>query len=300
MKNNVYVRSNRSIQTISLTRMVLLLPMIIYGIYKNGIYLYMHHYCGVMGLFKPIIIIFGGALIGALVNIIYEYIFKHSKDSLLSILFSSFHIEYGLIIGCLMSININVYLYFIILFIGLFISKFVKNRVNIMALIFIIIYILQSKMFGGFSYINAYESSKVFSYEFMDYMIGRGVGGIATTHIILLIIALFGMYVTNNNKNHISLVSILTIILLFAFYSIYSNHPFIPLIFAYNYLFICSYVATDFVTSCYTVKGTILYGSIVGILLFGFYFLNPILAPYIAILIASVLNNLIDRKVNKS
>ena len=44
MKNNVYVRSNKSIKSITLTKLLFLLPLIIYGFYKNGIYLYQEHY----------------------------------------------------------------------------------------------------------------------------------------------------------------------------------------------------------------------------------------------------------------
>ena len=44
MKNNVYVRSNRSIKNITLLRMLLLLPLIIYGVYKNGVYLFINKY----------------------------------------------------------------------------------------------------------------------------------------------------------------------------------------------------------------------------------------------------------------
>ena len=65
--------------------------------------------------------------------------------------------------------------------------------------------------------------------------------------------------------------------------------------FQYGYIFMFIYVATDYVTSSYTVLGMRLFGIIVGILTFAFYFVNPILAPILAILITSFLNNLIDR-----
>ena len=44
MKNNVYIRSDRSIFTISITRICLLIPLIIYGFYNNGIHLYNNDY----------------------------------------------------------------------------------------------------------------------------------------------------------------------------------------------------------------------------------------------------------------
>ena len=37
MKNNIYIRSNKSIKTISLTKIFFLIPLMLYGLYKNGI-----------------------------------------------------------------------------------------------------------------------------------------------------------------------------------------------------------------------------------------------------------------------
>ena len=63
----------------------------------------------------------------------------------------------------------------------------------------------------------------------------------------------------------------------------------------YGYIFIFTYVATDYVTSSYTILGMRLFGILVGVLSFIFYFVNPVIAPIIAILIVSLLNNVCDR-----
>lgn len=295
MNNNVYIRSNRSILSISLTRIICLLPMIIYGIYKNGIYLYQHDYISLFQMFRPVVIILGSAIIGALVNILYEYVIKKSKDDIISVLFSSFHIEYSILLACVMSINVNLIVYFVVLFVLLFASKFINNRINIVCACFIIIYLISNQI-QTFNYLNAYESSKVFSLEFMDYMIGRTSGGIASTHIILLCLALFGIGITNNNKTSITLSAIITYISLLFIMHLFHDFKLIDTLFSYNYLFIASFIATDSVTSSYTIKGMYVFGICVGLLSFAFYFINPILAPFIAVLITSLFNNLIDRK----
>ena len=64
-------------------------------------------------------------------------------------------------------------------------------------------------------------------------------------------------------------------------------------------LFTFTYVATDYVTSSYTPTGQVIFGVLVSVLTFGFYFINPVIAPYIAITIVSLLNNLIDRVANR-
>lgn len=297
MKNNVYVRSTRSIKSISLVRLLLLLPMIIYGIYKNGIFLYQSELISMYEMFKPIIILIGSALLGALVNIIYEYLIKKSKDNLIDVLFSSFSIEYGILVACIMTINVNIYIYFSVLAVILFISKFTNNRINSMCIAFLIIYII-STLVGEFSYANAYETSRTFALEFMDYLIGRAPGGMASTHILFMLLALFGMFLTNNNKSSISLAASLVYISLILGYSLITNNDFSSMLFSNNFLFIAGFIATDSVTSCYTKNGMLLYGVLLGLLSFIIYLWNPIIAPIIAVIILSLFNNLIDRKTN--
>lgn len=297
MKNNVYVRSNKSIKSITLTKILFLLPLIVYGFYKNGIYLYQEHYISFVEIFRPLIYVSIGALVGIFVNIFYEKIIKKSKDDLNSIIFSSFHLEYGIVVGCLVSINTNVLIYTLVLLSVFMVSKFLNNRVNIMCFTLIVIYLL-SKIIGNASFLNSYEMSKTFSYEFMDYLIGRFPGGVASTHVILICLGLFGLYMTNNIKIDISLSSLATLFLLFGVYSLLTDNNFTSLFFANNIVMLMSYVATDTKTSCYTRKGMIVFGALIGLLTFIIYFIEPTLAPLISILVVSLFNNFIDRKVN--
>lgn len=297
MKNNVYIRSNRSIMTISLTRLALILPLIIYGFYKNGIYLYRNHFTNAFGMLKPLIIILGGMIIAGLINLLYEcFIKKQQNNHILDILFSSFHIEYAVLLGCIVSINVNMPIYFISLAIVLIISKFIGDRANTVCLAFLLIYVLSS-FFGGFDYSNIYESSKAFSYELIDYLIGRTPGGIASTHIVLLIFALIGLSITNNNKTTISITAIVSYLLIMFAYALFTHSSYLDIITSNNFLFIASFVATDSVTSCYTNHGMVIFGVLVALLSFGIYFINPILAPIIAVLAISVFAHILDEKI---
>lgn len=297
MNNNVYVRSNRSIFTISITRLLFILPMIVYGIYKNGIYLYQNNYTSLFGMFKPIIIILGSALIASIINILYEVVIKSKRGSLKDILFSSFTIEYAILISCVMPISINLIIYFSILAIILFASKFTNDRINTMSVVFLIIYAI-SYFTTGFNYANSYEASKLFSYNLMDYFIGRDIGGIASTHIIFLLVALFGLYITNNNKTNITISSIVSLLIVLFIISLFNGSDIVKVLFNNNYPFIMAFIATDSVTSCYTNKGSIVFGVLVGIITGLITLINPIIAPYIAILIVSLFNILIDKYTN--
>lgn len=298
MKNNIYIRSNKSIKTISLTKIWFLIPLMIYGLYKNGIYLYKENYIQFIDIFRPLIYILIGGLIGCLVNIFYMKVIRKSKDDLISIMFSSFHIEYGIIIGMLTSINTNIVLYTIALLVIFMLSKFTNNRVNLICFTSIVIYLI-SKYTIGYNFLNVYEQSKVFSYEFMDFLIGRYPGGIASTHIILILLSAFGLYMTNNIKGSISLSSIVTLVILFGIYAVISGTSFPTLLLSNNIIMIMCYVATDTKTSSYTKNGMIIFGILVGILTFLNTFIDPILAPLLSVLIVSLLNNLIDRIANR-
>lgn len=294
MNKNVYVRSKRSIMSISLTRIIMILPLIIYGFYKNGIYLYRNNLVNTITMFKPLIIILGSILIAIIVNVLYEILIKKNKDTnIKNLLFSSFHIEYAILIASIMSINVNLLVYFIALTVIMIASKFIGDKVNTICLTFLIIYVI-SQFLDGFTFLNIYESSKTFSYEFLDYLIGRAPGGIASTHILLIVLALFGLCITNNNKTTITLTSIVTYLVLMFIYCFLSKTNFAYIIFSNNFLFLVGFVATDSVTSCYTNKGMLFSGILIALISFGIYFINPILAPIIAILIVSITAHFMD------
>lgn len=298
LKNNIYLRSNRSIKTISLTRICMMIPLIIFGLYKNGICLYREEYITFIEIFRPILYVLIGALCGIIVNIIYEKMIRKNNDDLISIIFSSFHVEYGVILGMITSINTNIILYTLTVFIIFFISKRFKNRVNIMCIIMIIIYCLTNAIFSSFSYLNISEAAMSYNYEFMDYLIGKYPGGISATHNILIILATMVLFILNDSKTTISISSIASLLALFGIYSLITNSNFSSMLFSNNLIMLMCFIANDFQTSSYTQKGMIFYGISVGILTFALTFINPVLAPFISILIVSLFNNLIDRKFN--
>jgi Na+-translocating ferredoxin:NAD+ oxidoreductase RnfD subunit len=132
----------------------------------------------------------------------------------------------------------------------------------------------------------------------MDYFIGRDIGGIASTHIIFLLVALFGLYITNNNKTNITISSIVSLLIVLFIISLFNGSDIVKVLFNNNYPFIMAFIATDSVTSCYTNKGSIVFGVLVGIITGLITLINPIIAPYIAILIVSLFNILIDKYTN--
>ena len=291
-------KSNNSIKRITLTYVISLLPLILFGFYKNGISLYIKKYVNILEMFKPLVIILLGFLIGAIVNVIYEKKINKNKDNIKDIIFSSLHPIYGILIGCISSINTNTILFSLVTFIILLISKFTKNtKINYITLTSLIIFFIMN-IFGKFSFLNAYEVSNNFNMNTIDYLFGKGNGGIVTTNILLLIISYIILYNSNIYKRNIPIYSFISFLLLTIIYCFIKNDigNIMNMLFTNGILFSFVYIASEPNSSSYTRLGSTIYGIIVGVLSFIFYLINPSLSSLGGIFIASIFNSLIDLK----
>lgn len=291
-------KSNNSIKRITLTYIISLLPLILFGFYKNGISLYIKKYINILEMFKPLVIILLGFLIGAIVNVIYEKKINKNKDNIKDIIFSSLHPIYGILIGCISSINTNIILFSLVTFIILLISKFTKNtKINYITLTSLIIFFIMN-IFGKFSFLNAYEVSNNFNMNTIDYLFGKGNGGIVTTNILLLIISYIILYNSNIYKRNIPIYSFISFLLLTIIYCFIKNDigNIMNMLFTNGILFSFVYIASEPNSSSYTRLGSTIYGIIVGVLSFIFYLINPALSSLGGIFITSIFNSLIDLK----
>lgn len=291
------IKDDTSIKKISLTYILSLLPLILYGFYKNGIYLYIKKYISLPKIFKPLLLILIGFLIGASVNIIYLKLIKKSKDNIIDIIFSSFHPIYGILIASIISINTNILLFSVVTFAVLFISKFINNKINLISLSSLIIFFIMNVL-NKFTFMNIYEQSSSFKMNAIDYMFGRGSGGILTTNILLIVLSFIILYNSKVYKKNIAIYSSIVFILLTTIYCILTKNigNIMNMLFTNGILFSFVYVATEPVSSSYTKYGKEIYGILVGILTFIFYLINPALSSLGGILIASIFNSLIDLK----
>ena len=291
------IKSNNSIKKMSITYLISLLPLILFGFYKNGISLYTKKLISMPFMFKPLFMLIIGFIIGVLVNIIYEKVIKKNKMKLIDIIFSSFHPIYGILIACISSINTNLLFFTIITFLVLFISKFLKLKINYIALTSLILFFIMN-ITNKFTFLNIYESSSNFNMNAIDYLFGKGSGGIFTTNIFLLIISFIILYNSKIYKKNIPIISTIIFSILTIIYSILNNNigGILEMLFTNGILFSFVYVATDSISSCYTKKGIVIYGILVGLITFLLYLINPALSSLGAILIASIFNSLIDLK----
>lgn len=292
------IKSDNSIKKMCFIYICSLIPLILYGFYKNGIFLYQKKYVNFLGMFKPLLFLLIGGTIGILVNIIYEKLVKKSKAKIMDIIFGDFYVVYSILISCVVSINTNIFLFSIVTFLVLFLSKFIKtNKLNIVCLVSLIIFLIMS-IFNKFSFLNTYEMGNNFNLDALDYLFGKGSGGIFTTNILFLIISYIILYNTKVYKKGIPIFAFITFTILVVIYCIINNNigNILNMLFTNGILFSFVYLATDTVSSSYTKIGQIIFGIIVGLLTFVLYLINPILSSFGAIFIASILNSIIDMK----
>ena len=291
------LKSDYSIKKTSIVYLISLLPLILFGFYKNGINLYLKKYVNVYGMFKPLIIVLTGFIIGVLVNVFYNLLIKKNKMKFKEYLFSDYYPLYGLLISCIISINTNILLFILVTFIVLFISKFLTLKINYISLSGLIILFIMN-LENKFTFLNVYELNNSFNMTTIDYMLGKGSGGIITTNIFLLIVAFIILYNLKTYKRIIPVIATIVFAILTICYSIYINNigGILDMLFTNGILFSFIYVATESTSSCYTRKGIIIYSVLTGLITFLLYLINPSLSSLGAILIVSILNSLIDLK----
>ena len=88
---NVYLKSKNNENKILVKYILLLIPFLIYGFYKNGILLYKGEYVNIFNMFKPLIL----TIISILISYLFtKYKMGHCINSLLFILQLLMHLPW--------------------------------------------------------------------------------------------------------------------------------------------------------------------------------------------------------------
>jgi len=278
MKN--YKTSNLVIQNICL-----LIPLILYGIFKNGYLVYEKGLINFVDIFKPLYLV----IIGVIIKIIIDVI-RYKKIKI------DYNFIYVILVGMIMPNNINLLIYlinFIILYIlALFLEKYF--RFNKVCFIYLII-ILINFIFNDFSFKSILEENYSFSFSFLDLLMGRSIGGISSTSIIF---SLLGYIILISNfyyKKDIPLTINLIYLLLSIIYFINTNDNSILL--NSDLIFASIFISSLPEYSPYKNVNQIIYGILIGIFSFVLAItFNNIISVYIATFIVSLFQNIKLRK----
>lgn len=277
---STFVREETNIKKIISYLYISIIPLLIFGFYKNGI----KGYDGIFILHQLILDLVGFAS-GALVSIILE-----KKKPL-----TSFYPFYGLLSASLVFPNTSIIVFGLICFISLFIYKKInKNNVNIVCVIALIVILISN--FYETSYLNLVINSNT-NLDGLDYLLGKGSAGLNASCTLLSLASYLYLSTKAFYKREIPLYSFLTYSILMVIYLSFIgdiNSLFVRLL-SNGTIFSLVFVSTMGTTSSYTKRGRICYALILGILMFILSFSFPSLAVISAIFLVSIMHKYIDK-----
>lgn len=275
-----FVREETNIKKIISYLYISIIPLLIFGFYKNGI----KSYDGIY-ILHPLILDLVGFASGTLVSIILE-----KKKPL-----TSFYPFYGLLSASLVFPNTSIIVFGLICFISLFIYKKInKNNVNIVCVIALIVILISN--FYETSYLNLVINSNT-NLDGLDYLLGKGSAGLNASCTLLSLASYLYLSTKAFYKREIPLYSFLTYSILMVIYLSFIgdiNSLFVRLL-SNGTIFSLVFVSTMGTTSSYTKRGRICYALILGILLFILSFSFPSLAVISAIFLTSIMHKYIDK-----
>ena len=277
---STFVREETNIKKIISYLYISIIPLLIFGFYKNGI----KGYDGIY-ILHPLILDLIGFASGALVSIILE-----KKKPL-----TSFYPFYGLLSASLVFPNTSIIVFGLICFISLFIYKKInKNNVNIVCLIALIVILINN--FYETSYLNLVINSNT-NLDGLDYLLGKGSAGLNASCTLLSLVSYLYLSTKDFYKKEIPLYSFLIYSILMVIYLSFIgdiNSLFVRLL-SNGTIFSLVFVSTMGTTSSYTHRGRIAYALILGILMFALSFGFPSLSVISAIFLVSIMHKYIDK-----
>ena len=281
---NVYLKSKNNENKILVKYILLLIPFLIYGFYKNGILLYKGEYVNIFYMFKPVIL--------TIISILISYLFtKYKKED-----FISYRLYLNILSSLIALPNTNIFIYLIILFLVNILYTF--KKVNI-SLITVLLLIIVSMMFSKHLFLNVYEESVNHSYSITNYLFGNGSGGISNTLFIYSILVFIYLICDFSYKKHIVVTSLTVYyILLIISFVLFKKFDY-NLLLNNNLVFSFIFLNTISIFTPYTKGGCYLYGFILGLISFCFSFIDINLGVYLISLILSFTSLYFDKLILK-
>lgn len=264
-----------------LLHIYLLIPLIIYAIYKNGYLILEKDLINFFMILKPLYL----CLIGVIIKITIDLI-RYKK------IIIDYNLLYVILIGMIMPYNINLLVYsgllLVLYVICIFLDKWIKyNKVCFIYLIIILINFIINK----YTFMTPLEENYAFSFTFLDLMMGRSIGGISSTSIIFSLLAYIILLSNYYYKKDIPLtINITYIICMVVYYYITKNSDYLL---NNDLVFGSIFVATLPISSPYKERTQIITSIVIGIITFflSIYF-NSVISIYISIFVMSLLPNI--------
>jgi len=308
VRNKVFAHNSNSIKSLNTKFLLVFLPLLFFGFYKNGIVVFAKNYTNIFGMFKPLIIPIIGFLIGYFITYIVNK-YKHKRKG--RIIDNYFFPIQAMIVGMLMPIKVNIMLFMLILSILSFIyMMFIYNNqkisINFIVLsstmIIVATSILSNVTNISSLFINSYEQSVMLSHSIYRLFVGYSFAGISISNILLTIIAFYIMSYSLSFKKEISFYLIIMFSIIFILNIILGANfsELIRKVLNSSIIFIITFVANDSKSTPYTKLAMFVYSLIVVALTLIISIFNFEISIYVAIMIASILTPLLNKMFKKT
>lgn len=182
---NVYLHDKNDLKMNVIKYILCLIPLYIYGLYKNGILLYSREYISFVSIFKIIYLVLLSVIAYFLTNKILK------KKVRFDLTFLSLFL-----IPLFVPRSINLLVYFVVMFLVLLFRRYY----NVAFIIFIL------SLLGKFTTVA--DNVDVYAFSTWDLLWGRNIGGIGSTSIVLGVVIALVLAFINNYKYLISLSGI--------------------------------------------------------------------------------------------
>lgn len=279
--SNVYLHSKNNNNSLLNVVLLLFIPFILVGLYKNSIVIYKNGF-GLYEAIKPILFIIISLIITLVIKIIYKE--KFIGNNLLE----------NVIISMIVIPKTNIIVYLAILVVLNFLREYLRfNK----ALVFIILNIIYMIIIKDYSFMNLYESAVNHSYSLFDFMLGKGYGGMCNTFLLGSILSLCLLSCNYIYKRGTSISAFCTYYILITIYSFIKGIADPNLLVNNNIIFAFIFILPISIYSPYSRGASYIYGVLTGILTFVSLFLDINLGVYISIFIMNLLSYLIDNFV---
>ena len=267
---------------------IALIPLLLFGLYKNGIMLYQNDFISFGDLFIPLYFYFISIFIGLIVALIR----KDSKKEWMLV---------ALILSCTVSINTSLVLYPLVLFVSLFISSYLKDKYSFNFVSLTRVMLLLALFVQSYSYLNVAEKIEAFNYSLFDSFWGYGVSGIANGSLFCLLIGFIFLAFNRFYKRVIPIMASISFVLIFlVMFLITKNTTYLEGILNGTVYFAFVFVAADIMVSPDTKWGMALYGVVIGLLTGILCLFLPLdEAPYLSIFFTSLAIPLFNKIAHK-
>ena len=248
---STFVREETNIKKIISYLYISIIPLLIFGFYKNGI----KSYDGIY-ILHPLILDLVGFASGTVVSIILE-----KKKPL-----TSFYPFYGLLSASLVFPNTSIIVFGLICFISLFIYKKInKNNVNIVCVIALIVILISN--FYETSYLNLVINSNT-NLDGLDYLLGKGSAGLNASCTLLSLASYLYLSTKAFYKREIPFYIVITYFIVSLGFGMFTHDikDALKLMLSNEVLFPSIYVATVSIASPILNNKKIIYGVGIGIL----------------------------------